>query len=126
MTHWEWAGEPGATVGIDSPGLVCSLAALECSQHLTGAGGFDQHHEFPLSLGGAADQTTMLIVCPNHHRRQHALIRYLIERKSVEEYAVMRRFTAKEQDAARMAVSSWLAAGSPAINGWPVPAARAV
>lgn len=115
-----------AAPAIDAPGTACSLASLECTSHMIGAGGFDEHHEFPISLGGAADQTTMLVLCPNHHRRQHSLIRYLVERAGVEEFAVMRRFAKDEQVAARMAYSSWLTAGSPAIGGWPCPAARAV
>jgi hypothetical protein len=110
---------------IDAPGTTCSLASLECSQHLTGAGGFDLHHEYPLSMGGAADQATMLTLCPNHHRRQHSLIRYLVELAGrPADHRVMSRFTVAEQRAALTAIGNWQLAGSPPIDGWPCPAAR--
>lgn len=113
------------TLGVDAPGTICAFHNHGCSQQMLGHGGFDEHHEFPISLGGASDQTTMLALCPNHHRRQHALIRYLIENPNVPGVdVVVLRFTAKERTAAALAVSNWQAAGSPTIHQWPVPAAR--
>jgi hypothetical protein len=115
---------------IDAPGTTCSFHNHLCSTQMAGHGGFDEHHEFPVSLGGAAGQTTMLVLCPNHHRRQHALIRYLVElfqsgNLGAGDPAVTGQFTVHELLAANSAVKSWIEAGQPVIASWPCPAARA-
>lgn len=109
-------------VGIDADGTVCSFQSYACTAHMTGAGGFDEHHAWPVSLGGPAD-TALLILCPNHHRRQHSLIRYLVETPTPD-WGVLQHFTSDERSTAIHAVDQWRAAGSPPIAGWPAPAAR--
>lgn len=112
---------------LDAPGTVCAFASFRCSEHLEGAGGFDQHHPIPVELGGAPDQL-LLALCPNHHRRQHSLIRYLVEclvAAAAAEWVVLERFTADERHTAQDAVDAWDAAGRPEIKAWPCPAARA-
>lgn len=111
------------TAGIDAPGTACAFNAHACTTQLLGHGGFDEHHEFPISLGGAANQSTMLVLCPNHHRRQHALIRHLIEVPGGA-FDVLKHFATAEVHAAVTAVANWTAAGSPPIAQWPTPAAR--
>jgi hypothetical protein len=116
---------------LDRDDTVCAFGK-RCSTSMSRHGGFDRHHEFPMSLGGTEDQTTMLTLCPNHHRRQHALIRYLYETRAVypgpedgHDYnEVMRHFTKVERDAAFMAFNNWIRAGQPPIEGWTCPAAR--
>lgn len=108
--------------GVDLDGSLCSFQSYTCSALMVGAGGLDEHHEYPLSLGGQ-DQGTKLLLCPNHHRRQHSLIRYLVE-TAAPLWAVLRHFTQLERETAAVAVSQWKANGSPPIAGWPAPAAR--
>ena len=110
---------------IDAPGTACAFDSNHCTTSLSGRGGFDQHHRWPVSLGGPENPNDLLILCPNHHHRQHALIRYLVEVGiGPESYTVTCHFVTLELDAARYAVDHWKAAGSPAIAGWPTPAAR--
>jgi hypothetical protein len=93
---------------------------------MSGHGGFDEHHELPLSLGGQDNQSTMLVLCPNHHRRQHSLVRYLVEHdQGVLDPLVLRHFSAVELATARFAYGGWVAAGRPPVPNWPCPAARA-
>jgi hypothetical protein len=108
---------------LDAPGTVCAFDSNYCSRSLSGHGGFDQHHRWPVSLGGPENPDDLLILCPNHHHRQHALIRYLVE-YPVTETTVTSHFVSVELETARYAVAQWRAAGSPAIAGWPTPAAR--
>lgn len=109
---------------IDTPGTVCSFASNACTPFMLAHGGLDEHHEYPISLGGTVSQSTMLALCPNHHRRQHSLIRYLVEGGTA--WSVLQHFTAVERDTALAAVTSWQADGSPPIAGWPCPAARPI
>lgn len=111
------------TARIDAPGTVCAFQSNGCTNAVLGRGGLDEHHAHPLSLGGAPNQSTMLALCPQHHRRQHSLIRYLVE-NAVTSPAVLGHFTHTEQQAAVDAVTAWRTAGSPPIANWPTPAAR--
>lgn len=124
-----WPRPAPPVYGVDLDGSVCALQSHDCTGSMTGAGGFDQHHEWPVFLGGdeRAANNTMLLLCPNHHRRQHALIRYLVEcvQAGVKaSYLVRRHYTKAELDAADFAVANWQAAGSPAVSSWNVPPAR--
>jgi len=113
------------TLTLDAPGTVCAFDSNHCTASLSGRGGFDQHHRWPVSLGGPESPDDLLILCPNHHHRQHALIRYLVALAGAPEaYTVTCHFVALELDTARYAVAQWRAAGGPAITGWPTPAAR--
>lgn len=119
--------DPAQPATLDAPGTVCAFASHSCSRLAAGAGGFDQHHRWPVELGGSPKQQ-LLALCPLHHRRQHALVRYLAERALAAaplEVAVTRKFTKAERDTATYAVAQWTVIGRPAINGWPCPAARA-
>ncbi len=110
---------------LDAPGTLCAFASNGCTAFLSGRGGFDQHHKWPVSLGGPENPEDLLALCPSHHRRQHSLIRYLVQLAgAAEAWAVVGHFTTIERDTARYAVAKWQAAGSPAIAGWPSPAAR--
>lgn len=112
------------TASIDAPGTRCAFG-VRCSLGMAHHGGFDAHHEWPKSMGGADGQSTMLTLCPNHHRRQHALIRYLVERDGqVPDPLVLRHYRRPERDAAWMAFTNWVQAGRPHVADWPCPAAR--
>lgn len=111
---------------LDAPGATCHFGAHDCSRLVSGRGGFDQHHPIPVELGGDPGQD-LLTLCPLHHRRQHALIRYLIEALvdgTPVQPSVTVHFTRAERDAASAAVNHWDGAGRPQIRGWPCPAAR--
>lgn len=109
---------------LDAPGTRCHFESHGCSRLVSGKGGFDQHHAIPIELGGDPNQP-LLALCPIHHRRQHSLIRYLVEQIDAGPVpAVMLHFTTAEQATAIAAVQHWDAAGRPPINGWPCPAAR--
>lgn len=113
---------------ITGPDVWCAFDANGCSKSMRFAGGFDEHHPWPISMGGASAQHK-LILCPNHHRRQHALVRYIVQctEASVEPdyWGVLVHFVARERDAAELALSDWDDAGRPDINGWPCLAATA-
>lgn len=69
---------------------------------------------------------TELVLCPTHHRRQHSLVRYLVETDTgIRSGAVVRHFTSIERTTAEFAYQGWVAAGRPAVGGWSSPAARA-
>lgn len=110
-------------VTLDAPGTTCAFDSNRCSAAMAGHGGFEQHHRWPMSMGGPEKPDDLLVLCPNHHHRQHSIIRYLIESVTAK-LSVTRHFTLVELDTARHAVSEWKAAGSPTISGWPTPAAR--
>jgi hypothetical protein len=107
---------------LDTPGIVCAFQSRSCTGMMLGHGGFDVHHEWPLSMGGADNQSSQLALCPNHHRRQHSLIRYLVEDGT--DQAVVRHFTSAERTAAQIAINGWFSVGKPPIAGWEAPAAR--
>jgi hypothetical protein len=113
---------------ITGPGIYCAFDSYGCSKAVRHAGGFDEHHPWPLSAGGAKVQDK-LILCPNHHRRQHSLFRYLVEQDEAgtepDYYSVLIHFTASERGQAEASLSYWIAAGRPDINGWPCIAATA-
>lgn len=113
---------------VTGPGVWCAFDANGCSKAVRFAGGFDEHHPWPVSMGGAIVQHK-LVLCPNHHRRQHALVHYLVKCTiaSIEpDYrGVLVHFVAPERDAADEALSDWDDAGRPDINGWPCLAATA-
>ena len=114
-------------VRVDEPGTRCSFDSHDCSALLSGHGGFDAHHRWPKEMGGAEHQSDMLTLCPNHHRRQHSLIRYLVECTiaGVNTHpAVTRKFAPLEWESALYALTAWTAAGQPTIAAWSAPAAR--
>lgn len=110
-----------ARVGIDAPDTRCAFDAPLCRVML-GAGGFDEHHPWPLSMGGPQVQQ-FLILCPNHHRRQHAAIRALVESDGVWPGGSP-RYRKAERAAATAAYEVWVMTGRPKIAGWPTPALR--
>lgn len=110
---------------IAGPGVVCAFDSRECTTSMAHAGGFDLHHPWPKGMGGAEEQVE-LALCPNHHRRQHALIRSMVESDlagRTPSYAVLRRFQTAERAAAAKALGQWVGAGRPPITGWPALAA---
>lgn len=115
------------TVGLDEPGTTCAFHVHDCSDMIASHGGFDLHHRWPQFMGGAAHQPDELTLCPNHHRRQHALVRYLVEcqqRDVPTSTRITRRFASIERETALYALTSWNNAGKPHIPGWSAPAAR--
>lgn len=76
-----------------------------------------------MSMGGPEKPDDLLVLCPNHHHRQHALIRYLIE-SNPSKSAVTKHFALVERTTAEYAVAQWTASGSPTVAGWPTPVAR--
>lgn len=110
---------------IDLPGTACAFQSNGCTGSLLAHGGFDAHHRWPKSMGGPENQSDELALCPNHHRRQHSLVRYLVELNDTPaDWIVLQHFTSGERETAAYAVSAWVAAGRPAISGWSSPAAR--
>lgn len=115
-----------ALARIDVDGAVCAFGTT-CADTMIGRGGLDVHHAWPVFMGGPATGADTL-ACPNHHRRQHALLRYLVECDqdgTAPAWAVRRRYNVIERDTAAWGVEQWIAAGRPPIRGWNVPAARA-
>lgn len=105
---------------------MCAFDSNTCSRSMSGRGGFDEHHEYPKFLGGDDHAGALLRLCPNHHRRQHALIRYLVEAHEngrSADWQVLRRFTPAERTAATFAIDGWTASGAPAVAHWGVDAA---
>lgn len=114
-----------ALTRVDAAGASCAFGS-SCAATMIGAGGLDVHHAWPVFMGGPETGADTL-ACPNHHRRQHALLRYLVEcdrRQLAPAWTVRRRYNVIERDTAAWAVDQWIAAGRPAIRGWNVPAAR--
>jgi hypothetical protein len=112
---------------IDAPGTSCDLESNHCSAAVLGHGGFDEHHRWPKFMGGPENQDDKLIVCPQHHRRQHALIRYLAqcnEQRLAPAHTVTGHYTRAELNVADYALQHWIAAGRPPIAAWSAPAAR--
>lgn len=110
---------------IDGPDVKCSFESYWCKGRSALAGGFDEHHEWPKSLGGSEDPNDvqhLLVLCPTHHRRQHALIRAMVE-SGTTLIKPVRYYSNIEMSAASYAVGQWVAAGKPRIGGWPCPAA---
>lgn len=114
------------TATVDGPTVACALETYWCRARAALAGGLDEHHEHPISLGGSTADG-LLTLCVQHHRRVHAGIRAMVEHVraggAVSEVRFVRRYTAAEMDLATGAVTAWLAAGQPSIAGWPCPAA---
>lgn len=119
---------------LDRPGTECAMSR-SCVPVL-GAGGFDQHHPIPtefLEVMGITLVQILLLLCPTHHRRQHALIRYLYNSHLLgtdrAEWTVLQHFNSIERQYAYEAIA-WLAeqnGGSmPPVRNWPAPAARAI
>lgn len=109
----------------DGPDLRCAFETSWCRLRVTLAGGLDQHHRWPISLGGPPEPTDRegrLLLCPIHHRRQHALIRAMVE-SGATAIRPVRRFADVELTTAAYAVGQWVGAGRPRIPGWPTPAA---
>lgn len=112
-------------VSVDGLNLLCAFESSWCRAHIGGAGGFDIHHQWPRSMGGPAEETDaqhLLYLCPMHHRRQHALIRAMVE-SGTTDVKTVRYFAAVERQSATYAVTCWLKAGKPPIRGWECPAA---
>lgn len=123
-----------AKATVDGPTVACSFQSYWCKDRAFQAGGGDEHHEWPKSLGGSDDDGTdgqhLLILCPAHHRRQHALIRTYVEQieaatslAALGALRFVRPFAAVEHTTAQYAVTQWDAAGRPPILGWPCDAA---
>lgn len=112
---------------VTGPEIVCAFDN-GCSDRMRDFGGFDEHHAWPLSAGGPANQPK-LILCPNHHRRQHAMFRYLVECDEAgvrpDYWGILIHATPAERDTVKMSLTDWIGAGRPAINGWPCLAATA-
>ncbi len=103
----------------------CMFDSHSCSSMMLGHGGLVGHHEVPKSMGGAEDGK-LLLLCPNHHYRQHSLIRYIAEQMVAgHKLATVAfwHFTVPERNAAMIAYLAWDAAGRPEVF-WPTPAAR--
>lgn len=101
------------------------LFGTRCGMQLDGRGGLDGHHADPVFLGGDPRQPLSLL-CPNHHRRQHSLLRRLIEDVNaglVTPMGVRRRFAAAELLVADHAVAAWVGRGAPPVAEWSVAAA---
>lgn len=112
----------GSLATLDVPGTVCEFG-IRCGQLAVGAGGFDRHHMVPKFLGGL-ESGTLLVLCPTHHRRQHSIIRYMIENETALDLNVLHRFSSKELNAARAGLKGWIALGRPTTTYWEVSAAR--
>lgn len=106
---------------IDGPVMRCAFHTWMCSPHSAGAGGFDQHHEHPLSMGGDPSKLA-LVLCPTHHRRQHSLIRAMVQSNSTE-IRTVKWFSPEERKSAKTAYLGWVELGKPKIEGWSSPAA---
>lgn len=113
---------------VTGPEVWCAFDSNGCSRAVRFFGGFDEHHPWPLSAGGS-DSQKKLALCPNHHRRQHATFRYLVE---CDEYGhepdyrgVLIHLRLVERQTAQTAFDKWVGAGRPDINGWPCLAASA-
>ena len=108
--------------GIDGPTVTCSFQSSWCKDRAFLAGGGDEHHEWPKSLGGSDDDNVdgqhLLALCPTHHRRQHAIVRAYVQLMqggagiaSLSSYRFVRRFAPVELSTAIYAVTQWDAAG---------------
>lgn len=128
VVRFEPAPNHGIHTLVTGPTVQCAFETRACSVMMRHAGGFDEHHPWPISMGGATAQK-MLILCPNHHRRQHSLVRYLVECEQadcVPDYrGVLIHFRPAERDAATAALTDWMKADQPNIDGWPCLAATA-
>jgi hypothetical protein len=110
---------------VDRDDLVCDLGTKLCAKQMIGHGGLVEHHEVPVSMGGA-ETGLKLVLCPNHHYRIHSLVRYLAQCDTSGAPAaetVTGAFTRKERAVAAAAITGWVAAGRPGV-GWPTPSAR--
>lgn len=108
---------------IDGGFVHCDFETWQCSFHSALAGGFDEHHRWPKTMGGPENQDDMLTLCPTHHRRQHALIRAMVEHDSMD-LKFTKWFSFAELNVARYAFTKWNGLGSrkPHIF-WSSPAA---
>lgn len=112
---------------IDLDTSRCQFHANGCSGTMVGHGGLQLHHEVPEFLGGLTVPSNLLALCPNHHARQHALVRYLIEcdhARVAPAHRVVVHFTKAERAAASAALAGWHALAEPWPLSWSVPAAR--
>ena len=112
-------------VGVDGADVRCAFETYWCKNKASQAGGCDVHHEWPRSMGGpdeATDTQHLLYLCPLHHRRQHSLIRAMVEAGTTAINTV-RKFSDAEMAAASYAVACWVKAGRPTIAGWECHAA---
>jgi hypothetical protein len=109
---------------IDTPDARCTFEMSWCATHTRGCGGFDVHHEWPEFMGGPSRpaEGKLLVLCPTHHRRQHALIRAMVEAGTTAIHT-SHHFAPVEWRAAIYAITQWHAADMPAIKGWSSPAA---
>lgn len=111
-----------AHYAVDGPDVVCAFQSYWCSSHSQGCGGFDEHHKWPQFLGGPEKTDDKLVLCPTHHRRQHALIRAMIGNGTTAIHT-LHYFAPIEWQTAIYAVTQWHSVGMPAILGWSCPAA---
>lgn len=106
---------------IDGPNLRCAFHAGGCSERTALAGGFHEHHRHPRSMGGPENPDDLLILCPLHHGRAHALARAYVQHGPG--VRTVRWFSPAERATARYAVTMWRENGAPRISGWSTPAA---
>lgn len=105
---------------IDGGFIRCDFHTWDCSYHAALVGGFDQHHAWPVVMGGPERPDSLLTLCPLHHRRQHALLRAYVE--NGVDVKTVKWFSALERSTARSAVLQWISVGSPRVY-WNTPAA---
>jgi hypothetical protein len=106
---------------IDGLTVSCAFETWDCTSHAGGAGGFDEHHRWPKTMGGPEHGSDLLILCSLHHRRQHALIRAYAEFGSG--VSMVKWFSPAEKTSARYAIERWTSIGRPRVY-WNVPAAK--
>lgn len=112
-------------VSVDGADVRCALETYWCKNKASQAGGCDIHHQWPKSMGGpeeATDTQHLLYLCPLHHRRQHSLIRAMVE-SGTTSIKTVRKFSNDEVYSASYAVMCWVTAGKPRIAGWECHAA---
>lgn len=111
---------------VDGPQVVCALETWWCKGRSALAGGLDEHHRHPISLGGSTADG-LLTLCPLHHRRQHSAIRAMVETtlagNDPAALRFSRRFATVEIGLAAAAVAAWDEVGRPPVAGWPCTAA---
>ena len=108
---------------IDGGFVKCDFETWVCSNHSALAGGFDEHHRRPKSMGGPENPDDKLILCPTHHRRQHALVRAYVEHGP--NVQTVKWYSPAEKAVARFAYQRWSDIGRPHVQ-WSSPAAAVV
>jgi hypothetical protein len=99
---------PLAAAGYDRPrmpvGVLCLVHAHRAWVPI------EQHHVWPLGMGGPDEPGNRISVCPNGHYMIHEFIRQLIIHSGGVPHDVSRHFGAKVR---RYALRGWTEAGKP-------------